>query len=114
MTHQSAAAPPREDDHVGWLSALLTQRRGQLIPPEFLTALHHRLAHVPLVDLLAGLDPAAQSPDRGLTIQLYTAWIAACADPAQRASPPGSTSAPSRCGPATRPRRCTRTGRRCC
>jgi predicted O-linked N-acetylglucosamine transferase (SPINDLY family) len=83
MTHQAAAKPPHEADHAGWVTALLAQCRGHVIPPEFTAALHARLARVPFSDLLTGLDSVAASPDRRLAVQFYSAWIAACADPLQ-------------------------------
>jgi predicted O-linked N-acetylglucosamine transferase (SPINDLY family) len=83
MTHQAAAKPPHEADHAGWVAALLAQCRGHVIPPEFTTALHARLARVPFSDLLKGLDTIADNPDRRLAVQFYTAWIAACTDPLQ-------------------------------
>ena len=72
-----------EADHAGWIAALLSQCRGHVIPPEFTTALHARLARVPFTDLLSGLDSVADTPDRNLAIQIYTAWIDACTDPMQ-------------------------------
>jgi predicted O-linked N-acetylglucosamine transferase (SPINDLY family) len=83
MTHQPSAKPPHEADHAGWIAALLAQCRGHVIPPEFTTALHARLARVPFGDLLLGLDSLAANPDRRLVVQMYSAWIAACVDSAQ-------------------------------
>ena len=83
MTHQASAKPPHEADHAGWIAALLAQCRGHVIPPEFTTALHARLARVPFSDLLVGLDNLAANLDRRLVVQMYSAWIAACTDPGQ-------------------------------
>ena len=83
MTHHAPVKLPPEAERAGWLAALLAECRGRIIPPELTPALHARIGRLTFSALLEGLDTIADCPDRSLAIQLYLAWIAACADPAE-------------------------------
>jgi predicted O-linked N-acetylglucosamine transferase (SPINDLY family) len=83
MTHQASANPPRAADNVAWLTALLAQCRVHGIPGDFVHTLETRLGTVSFVELVGALEAIAASPDRGVAIQLYNAWIRANPDPLQ-------------------------------
>jgi predicted O-linked N-acetylglucosamine transferase (SPINDLY family) len=83
MTHQATTNPPRDSDNAAWLAALIAQCSAHGIPSDFTSTLETRLATVSFVALLTALEAVAAIPDRGIAIQLYTAWIRASTDPLQ-------------------------------